>query len=225
MCAHIHCNRHQHVLHDVNHSTGECWQESDIVTVIETTTSDQSSHQCCVMMGFDAHKKQNCLCRRIKHADPRWQTDKNQVRFAQKGLFKVDVSVHHAMMTQAIRNYHKVTPSTPAGDAVCKMHVTTDCCVLCMKRRWRHSVLLSVLGYQCDTCAPGPTLLMVRMHSTTHNTSIVLKRQLLNAFTAFAELGCHLAPAARPAGFRITAGCAVFACRQSVGLCRHAGAH
>lgn len=44
--------------------------------------------------------------RKIRHADPRWKTDKYEVLFQQKGLFQADISIHHALCAAALQNYH-----------------------------------------------------------------------------------------------------------------------
>ena len=47
------------------------------------------------------------LCyRKVRHADPRWKTDKHEVMFEQKGLFQADVPIHHALCATALQNYH-----------------------------------------------------------------------------------------------------------------------
>lgn len=43
--------------------------------------------------------------RKRQHADPRWKTDKSEVKFDHKGLFKADVSVHHALLTASLQSY------------------------------------------------------------------------------------------------------------------------
>ena len=56
-----------------------------------------------------------CCCRRARYADPRWKTDKSQVRYAQKGLFQIDVSMHHAMLADAIASYQKAAGPDATG--------------------------------------------------------------------------------------------------------------
>lgn len=70
-------------------------------------------------------------CRRAKYADPRWQTDKSLVRFAQKGLFQVDVCVHHAMLSSAIASYQKAASQDTAGAEFCISSEIPDVFVGC----------------------------------------------------------------------------------------------
>ena len=56
------------------------------------------------------------LYRKIRHADPRWKTNQQEVIFDQKGLFQADVSVHHALCTAALQNYHASIQSLQRGD-------------------------------------------------------------------------------------------------------------
>ena len=51
----------------------------------------------------------------MRHADPRWKTDKYEVLFQQKGLFQADVSIHHALCATALRNYHASTHKLSNG--------------------------------------------------------------------------------------------------------------
>lgn len=54
----------------------------------------------------DCSSKLFIVHRKIRHADPRWKTDKYEVLFQQKGLFQADISIHHALCVAALQNYH-----------------------------------------------------------------------------------------------------------------------
>jgi len=52
-----------------------------------------------------------------RQADPRWKSNKFEVMFDQKGLFQTDVSVHHALFTEALHSYHSATQLATKGSS------------------------------------------------------------------------------------------------------------